>query len=259
MIGVHILSPVRPREFPGEWYDASDASHFWFQWRLAVLRRALADAGAETQAPLAALDVGCGSGVLAAQLEGVTAWTVDGTDLNMPALERCLPRRGRTLYYDVCEERPEMLGRYDAVVLFDVLEHLADPRALLRSALRHLRTGGTLLVNVPALPALTSAYDRAAGHLRRYTARSLAAELDGLGLERRVLRYWGLSLVPLLIARKAMLARGGPRTIDRGFRPPLASLNAALVWLMRLETGLLRAPRLGTSVMYAGVKLAPPS
>jgi len=256
MTRVEVLSTVRPQEFPDEWYDASDASHFWFRWRLAVLRRALADAGARTERPLAALDVGCGSGILAAQLEGATAWSVDGTDLNMQALERCLPRRGRTLYYDVAEERPELLGRYDVVLLFDLLEHLADPRALARSALRHLKAGGLLLVNVPALPSLTSAYDRAAGHLRRYTTGSLAGELDGLGLETRVLRYWGLCLVPLLVARKAVLAGGGPRTIDRGFRPPLQALNAALVWLMRLETGLLRAPPLGTSVMYAGVKAA---
>ncbi len=256
MSGVTLLSSVRPLPFPDEWYDSSDPAHFWFRWRGEVLRRALADAGAATGNALLALDVGCGSGVLASQIERLTAWTVDGTDLNLPALERCAARRGRSLYYDVTEQREELLGRYDAVVLFDVIEHVADTAPFLRSLLRHLKPGGLLLVNVPALPALTSEYDRAAGHLRRYTTRSLAAELEGLGLETRVLRYWGLSLVPLLIARKVMLARGGPRTIDRGFRPPLAALNAALVWLMRLETGLLHAPRLGTSVMYAGVKVA---
>jgi SAM-dependent methyltransferase len=255
MTGIDVVSAVRRQEFPDEWYDASDASHFWFRWRLSVLRRTLADAGADTAAALAALDVGCGSGVLAAQLEGATAWTVDGTDLNLAALERCAPRRGRTLYYDVTEERAELVGRYDAVVLFDVLEHVPDPRALVRSALRHLKPEGILLVNVPALPALMSAYDRAAGHLRRYTRRSLADELGDLGLETRVLRYWGLSLVPLVAARKALLARAGPRTIDRGFRPPFPGVNAALSSLMRVETALLRAPPLGTSVMYAGVKV----
>jgi hypothetical protein len=86
--------------------------------------------------------------------------------------------------------------------------------------------------------------------------RSLAEELGGLRLDLRVLRYWGLSLVPLLLARKAVLASGGPRTIDRGFRPPLAALNVALVSLMHLETTVLHAPPLGTSVMYAGVKIA---
>jgi len=41
-----------------------------------------------------------------------------------------------------------------------------------------LRPGGWLFVNVPALPALASAYDRAVGHLRRYTPASLRAALD---------------------------------------------------------------------------------
>jgi SAM-dependent methyltransferase len=249
---VERLSPVRAQPFPDEWYDASEASHFWFRWRLAVLRHALRAAGADTAGAARVLDVGCGSGVLAGQLEDATGWTVDGTDLNLPALERCRPRRGRALYYDVTEERADLLGSYDVVVLFDVLEHLAAPRALAAAAVRHLRPGGLFLVNVPALPSLFSAYDRAAGHLRRYTAASLDGELGGLGLSRADLRYWGFSLLPLVLARKALLARGGPRTIERGFRPPLPGVNAALVGLMRAELALLRAPPLGTSVMYVG-------
>ncbi len=256
-MSIEFLSRVREQSFPDEWYDAGNASHFWFRWRLEVLRHALADAGAALDAPWRVLEVGCGSGVLANQVEAVTRWTVDGTDLNASALERCRPRRGRSLYYDVTEERPDILGRYDAVVLFDVIEHLAEPRTLLRSALQHVRPGGLLLVNVPALPSLTSAYDRAAGHLRRYTRRALARELDGLGVEARVLRYWGMALVPLLLVRKLVLARGGPGTIERGFRPPLRALNSALSALMRVETALVRAPVVGTSVMYVGAKSPP--
>jgi len=246
------LSAVREEAFPSEWYDLSDPSHFWFRWRMRVLRRALRKAGAETSSPLRVLEVGCGSGVLARQLEEATAWTVDGTDLNLPALERCRPRRGRTLYYDVTEEHPSLCEQYDAVVLFDILEHLALPRPLLGSAVRHLKPGGLLLVNVPALPSLKSSYDRAAGHLRRYTRSSLAEELSGLGLEERVLLYWGLSLVPLLLLRKALLARGGKRVIERGFRPPLPGVNGLLRGLSVLETSLWPDPPLGTSAMYVG-------
>ena len=136
---IELLSPVRGQEFPDAWYDASDPAHFWFRWRLAVLLRVLADTGTADRRSLSALDVGCGPGVLAAQLEAATPWTVDGTDLNRAALDRCAPRRGRTLYYDVADERAELVDRYDVVLLFDVLEHLAEPRALVRSALRHLK------------------------------------------------------------------------------------------------------------------------
>jgi SAM-dependent methyltransferase len=247
---------VREQPFPEDWYDLGDASHFWFRWRQHALARLLADVRAPIAEPLDALDVGCGAGVLAAQLEGATSWTVDGVDLNLPALERCGPRRGQTLYYDVTEERAELLGRYGVALVFDVLEHLEEPRTFVASVLRHLRPGGLLLVNVPALPFLTSHYDLAAGHLRRYTRRSLEAELAVHGLERRALRYWGLSLVPLLLARKAAVAGGGPETLRRGFRPPFPFVNAALSRMARVETALLPSPGLGTSVLYAGVKPA---
>lgn len=259
MTGVERISQVRAHAFPEDWYDLSDPDHFWFRWRFAALRRILRDAGARLEAPLRVLEIGCGAGVLAGQLERHTAWIVDGTDLNLRALERCAPRRGRTLYYDVTEERPELVARYDVVVLFDVLEHLPAPAALLRSALAHLRPGGMVLVNVPALQGLASAYDRAAGHLRRYTRATLAAELAGLGLTSLALRYWGLSLVPLLAVRKALLRRDGPEVIRRGFRPPHPAVNAALTLLMHLETRLLPAPWIGTSVLYAGISGSAPA
>ena len=49
----------------------------------------------------------------------------------------------------------------------------------------------------------------------------------------------------------------GSGTASLTFSGTLAALNAALVWLMRLETAVLRAPPLGTSVMYAGLKVSP--
>lgn len=247
------LSQVREQNFPDEWYDLSSTTHFWFRWRMKALERILASSGVAAPADARALDVGCGSGVLASQLEEATGWTVDATDLNLAALQHCPPRRGRTFYYDITEERAELAERYDTVILFDILEHLPEPRRFVASALRHVRPGGLLLVNVPALPALTSAYDRAAGHLRRYTRRSLRAELEGLA-EPRAVRYWGFSLVPLLALRKLTVAGGGPRTIQRGFRPPFPGVNSALTALMRLETWALRSPPLGTSVLYVGVK-----
>ncbi len=139
------------------------------------MRRLLDDLGVAPALPLRVLDVGCGTGVLRSQLEGITRWTVDGADLNLEALRAARAGRGTLHYYDVLEQREPFVDSYDLVTLCDVLEHVSDTGALLEATVRHLKPGGVLIVNVPALPALHGAFDEAVGHLRRYTRRDAVA------------------------------------------------------------------------------------
>jgi len=67
------------------------------------------------------------------------------------------------------------LGTFDSVIYIDVLEHIEDDRAELERAARHLTRGGQLVVLSPAHAWLYSPFDRAIGHCRRYSARSLKA------------------------------------------------------------------------------------
>jgi SAM-dependent methyltransferase len=250
------LSEPPPSAFTEEWYDLATEDHFWMRWRLAAFRRELKDLGVPTDAAWRGLDIGCGAGVFGLQLERSTAWIVDGTDLNEKALSLHAPRRGRTMLYDVHDRRPELAASYDFLLLFDVLEHVADVKRHLESSLHHLKPGGWLFVNVPALEALTSAYDRVVGHLRRYDAPSLRRELEGLPLEIRDLRYWGLSLIPLALLRRLVTSDATPRDelVRRGFQPPSAGINAALTLAQKLETGILSRPWAGTSLLAASVK-----
>lgn len=64
---------------------------------------------------------------------------------------------------------------YDTILYIDVLEHIADDRAELAGAARRLAAGGNLVVLAPAHQFLFSAFDRAIGHFRRYSERSLKA------------------------------------------------------------------------------------
>ena len=127
-----------------------------------------------------ALEIGCGNGVARRMLERDLGIAIDGCDLNQPALEMAKPGRGRLFVYNHIRPRPSLLERYDAVFLLDVIEHIRDDSAFLSAALRHLRQGGLLVVNVPAGMLLFSDYDRVQGHVKRYTPGSLVALLDQL-------------------------------------------------------------------------------
>lgn len=83
----------------------------------------------------------------------------------------------------------EQTGDYSGLVMLNVLEHIADDVAALRSAAGLVRPGGAVVVFVPAFPAAMSRFDRLIGHYRRYTRRSLHAALDAAELDIQRLHY----------------------------------------------------------------------
>jgi 2-polyprenyl-3-methyl-5-hydroxy-6-metoxy-1,4-benzoquinol methylase len=249
---IDILSKPIETGFPDEWYGLGLETHFWFLWRLHAFLKLLAQNSVPVNTPLKVLEIGCGAGALRAQIESVTGWTVDGADINGPALKTCPAGRGRTLLYNVEDENETMVRGYDGVLLFDVLEHIRQPRPFLRSALRHVKPGGWLALNVPASEALRSRYDEVVGHHRRYSTETLAEELsDEAGAQCQDVRYWGLSLVPLGLARKLILqwVTDDTEVVRVGFKPPGKFINALLCMVMRAETGLLSRPPFGTSLL----------
>lgn len=238
-------------DFPSDWYHLAKRDHFWLEWRHYALMRALRSSGLDLRASLKGLDVGCGNGVVQSQLENATAWTVDGVDLNARSMSEREQTRGSARLYDIHDRSAGLKNHYDFAVLFDILEHLEDPAGFLRSTLWHLKPGGHVLINVPALPSLHSRYDEVVGHLRRYTTQSLGAVIQSGGAVPLDLRYWGLSLLPIAWLRKQMLKRDMPAeaVVKRGFKPPAEWINRAFRALLRAETAVLARPVAGTSVL----------
>jgi SAM-dependent methyltransferase len=70
-------------------------------------------------------------------------------------------------------EGREDYNQFDTLLYIDVLEHIEDDKGELARAILHLRPGGRLVVLSPAHQWLFSEFDRAIGHFRRYTRRSL--------------------------------------------------------------------------------------
>lgn len=247
--GVEIVSQRASQAYSADYLDLARPDHFWLVWRLRAALALAADHDLRLDAELAALEVGCGSGILRMQLEAATGWRVDGCDLDLGALA-CIPQgRGRIMFYDVLERRERFREAYDLLLMFDVLEHVEPTRPFLEALTHHLRPGGHLLLNVPALPSLYGRYDVAAGHHRRYQRRSLLAEFRGLPLVPLEARYWGLSLLPVVFARKLLLGMAPKNAHARGFEPPSSWAHGALKRLMALETRLLRRPWLGSSLL----------
>lgn len=112
---------------------------------------------------------------------------------------------------------------FDTILYIDVLEHIVDDIQELERAAGHLLEGGRIIVLSPAHPGLTSAFDVAVGHVRRYNQATLAAARPSGLVDEKIfyLDSVGLlaSLGNRLILRKAEPSRGEIRIWDKGMIP----------------------------------------
>lgn len=250
---IQIISTPNNFTFIEQWYELADQHHFWMGWRLRAFLNQARSLDIPLDQPLHGMEVGCGHGVLRGQIEQNTVWTVDGTEIDLASLKRNVKGRGQLFFYDILEQREQFKDKYDFLFLYDVLEHIAQTSVFLDACLYMLKKNGLLFVNVPAIQALFSPYDTAAGHYRRYNRNSLAAEFNKNTFRILDLRYWGFTLVPVLLVRKLLLKKDmDPAEIIRsGFKPPHPAINSAFKNLMSLETTVVKRPPLGTSVLAA--------
>jgi 2-polyprenyl-3-methyl-5-hydroxy-6-metoxy-1,4-benzoquinol methylase len=132
------------------------------------------------------LDVGCGEGGFLSMARD-QRWQTVGFDYDQRKVEEV---RGRGLeahasdWLSFCRSRAA--GEFDAITLFDVLEHVPEPRELVREAKRLLKSGGHLVVTLPnarrPLPFGREEFDFPPHHFTRWTPQAMKAFLEREGL-----------------------------------------------------------------------------
>lgn len=93
------------------------------------------------------LEFGCGDGSFLAY-QRQQGWQVAGTELS-PSGVTAAWTKYRIRVDRACAEAPQIAGRYDAVGLYHVLEHLYEPRPVLEAIHQALAPRGILHVQVP--------------------------------------------------------------------------------------------------------------
>ena len=132
------------------------------------------------------LEVGAGLGEFASQFSGLRRHVVSDVD------PQCVQRLAQRF-----ADRPEVEARVvdlqtalpligppvSTVVAINVLEHIEQDSAALRSLAGLVEPGGTIVLWVPGYQQLYGDFDRRVGHVRRYTPATLRSAILGAGLE----------------------------------------------------------------------------
>ena len=94
------------------------------------------------------LEVGCGSGLFLEMLRDADISGI-GLEFNDLAIEKCLAKELDVRKETIAEFAHDNASQFDAVVSFQVLEHITDVANFIRDLLTCLKPGGKLIFGVP--------------------------------------------------------------------------------------------------------------
>lgn len=126
-------------------YDDYDADR---PQLLHTFRGRLTELAQQLGGPGRLLDVGCATGICV-QAARDLGWDAEGIDVSAYAVTAGQEQHGLALARADVESWESERAPYDAITMWDYLEHVPDPLAHLRAAFRLLRPGGRIVLTTP--------------------------------------------------------------------------------------------------------------
>ncbi len=207
-----------------------EGEHWWYKARREILETAVERFAGDSKL---ALTVGVGFTKEAEMLSRrARLVAIDLAPIDPRCREISLPAQADATAL------PFKNGTFDAVFIFDVLEHIDADTRVLEELHRVLRPMGRLLVTVPAFQFLFGLQDEVSHHKRRYRKGPLKGLVRGSGFEIDYATYFNKLLFPPIAAvrlfRRVFPADAEAGKSDFDMRLP-GSIEAVLEKLFSFE------------------------
>lgn len=213
----------------------------------------------------AILDVGCGRGVIFGPLAD-RGFRVFGVEMSEDAVRGCDPRADVRIAQRLSEAGFEDES-FDQVVIWHVLEHIADPFETIRECRRILKPGGRLIV---AVPNFSSAQARWSGphwfhldpprHLYHFSLEALERLVTRSGFDVQSAHHFSLRQNPFGWIQSALnrFTRQPPGALytmlhqqGQGVKSPLPLPSRLSMWI---SLALMAPFAIGISVLAAWLR-----
>jgi len=231
-------------EYPKEAYALlvdREERHFWFRGRNHAIRSIISKYFPKPSGKRF-LEVGCGTGYVLSELAAM-GFRVTGLDMHDDGIAYAKKRAPSATFVVGDLFRYHPAKKFDAVGIFDVIEHITDDIQALRRCGTLLHPGGMVFVTVPARGELWSTYDTISGHKRRYTKETLTKALERSGYTVRFVGYLGFfQYLPHFLVKKLLISPAHTddtmAVLHDVLRMPAPLLNQLLLLSLRLDTYL---------------------
>ena len=206
-----------------------------------------------------ALEIGCGTGFV---MEGLgqkfRKYRLSGADIHVAGMQYARRRLSEANFYQLDATHMPFHDEYEAIGMFDSLEHIQDDEGAMRGVHQALKPGGYFFVTVPQHPSLWSNEDVLGGHKRRYTRGEPLKKLRNSGFQVVSCTSFVTSLLPLLFLSR-ILGRSRAVSEEDFFQIsekqlyPGPVINALASYAMALDSILIK---MGCSLPAGGSLLA---
>ncbi|HVG14671.1 MAG TPA: class I SAM-dependent methyltransferase [Chitinophagaceae bacterium] len=166
------------------------------------------------------LEVGAGIGetTLYLQNNAVKEWTCLEPDRKLlDILQNKIKTRKLPSYCTAQQGTIESLppgSSFDTIIYIDVLEHIENDKREIEGATPFLKNGGSLIILAPANPVLYNPFDKAIGHHRRYSKKTLRMIVPSLNFKEIRLHYLDVASTLLLLLNRFFIKKKYPTRND---------------------------------------------
>ncbi len=234
--------------------------HFWHVGRREIIYALLQQVYREKLSAVSMIEIGCGNGSVLQFLKSKGV-DIEGGDLFLEALQFCRKRVDVPLYQLDARNTPFADEQYDVVGLFDVIEHIDDDEAVLKETYRICKSGGRVILTVPANRWLWSYFDVMSRHKRRYSRKELYQKLQRAGFVIEKISFYVFFLFPLFFLYRAvenMRSSSDSKGLSsRAEVQTIPLINEVFLGTLRFERLLIKDTSLplGTSLLAIARKI----
>jgi len=179
---------------------------WWFVWRNRIIQHFFKKYLGDGHYKI--LEIGCGTGfVMQGLKEMCPRYELHGADIHSAGMKFAQTRMPEAEFYQLDASRMPFSEEFDAVGMFDSLEHITDDEAVIRGAGKALKPSGKFFITVPQHPFLWGHEDDFGGHKRRYRRAELKGKLEQNGFTVLAMTSFVSVLFPVLCCVRLLQSR----------------------------------------------------